>query len=156
MEGPMPSRSLRAAVLVVDDEPAMRRLLRRQLEALGCTVLEAESGPEALRLLLGRRGTLDLVLSDVVMPEMNGTELADRILADTPEQCIALMSGHVPGGLTRIGRRERMVPIMRKPFLPDQLREVVSLVLERYKPVVPQADVSSVARDHQAAPQDKA
>jgi two-component system cell cycle sensor histidine kinase/response regulator CckA len=147
----MPSRSLPATVLVVDDEPAMRRLLRRQLEALGCTVLEAESGREALRLLLGHRGTLDLVLSDVVMPEMNGTELADRILADSPEQCIVLMSGHVPGGLTRIGRRERIVPIMRKPFLPDQLREVVSLVLERHKPVVPQADVSSVPREHQDA-----
>ena len=94
----MPRRSLAATVLVVDDETPIRRLLRRQLEALGCTVLEAESGPEALRLLLSRRGTLDLVLSDVVMPEMNGTELADRILADNPEQSIVLMSGHVPGG----------------------------------------------------------
>jgi CheY-like chemotaxis protein len=147
----MPSRSLPATVLVVDDEPAVRRLLRRQLEALGCTVLEAESGPGALRLLLGRRGTLDLVLSDVVMPEMNGTELADRILADSPEQCIVLMSGHVPGGLAKIGRRERIVPILRKPLLPDQLREVVSLVLERHKPVVPQGDVSSVSGEHRRA-----
>jgi two-component system cell cycle sensor histidine kinase/response regulator CckA len=133
----MPSRSLPATVLVVDDEPAMRHLVRRQLEALGCTVLEAGNGPEALRILLGRRGTLDLVLSDVVMPEMNGTELADRILTDTPDQCIILMSGHVPGGLARVGRREKIVPILRKPFLPDQLLEVVSLVLQQHEPVPP-------------------
>jgi response regulator RpfG family c-di-GMP phosphodiesterase len=62
-EAPLPSRSLRATVLVVDDETPVRRLLRRQLEVLGCTVLEAESGSEALRLILSRRGTLDLVLS---------------------------------------------------------------------------------------------
>jgi hypothetical protein len=133
----MPSRSLPATVLVVDDEPAMRHLVRRQLEALGCTVLEAQNGPEALRILSSRRGSLDLVLSDVVMPEMNGTELADRILTDAPDQCIILMSGHVPGGLARIGRRERIVPILRKPFLPDQLLEVVGLVLQHHEPVPP-------------------
>ncbi len=71
----MPSRSLPVTVLVVDDELPMLRLLRRQLEALGCTVLEAENGPEALRLLLGQRGAVDLVLSDIVMAGMNGTEL---------------------------------------------------------------------------------
>jgi two-component system cell cycle sensor histidine kinase/response regulator CckA len=133
----MPSRSLPATVLVVDDEPAMRRILRRQLEGLGCTVLEAGSGPEALPLFFCRRGAVDLVLSDVVMPEMNGTELAERILADTPDQCIILMSGHVPGGLTRVGRREKIVPVLRKPFLPDQLLEVVSLVLQQHEPVPP-------------------
>jgi two-component system, cell cycle sensor histidine kinase and response regulator CckA len=150
----MPSRSLPATVLVVDDETPVRRLLRRQLEALGCIVLEAESGPEALRLLLSRRGTLDLILSDVVMPDMNGTELADRILADSPEQCIILMSGHVPGGLTRIGRRETIVPILRKPFLPDQLLEVISLVLPQHEPVAPPGSASSVPSEHQNAVQD--
>ena len=147
----MPRRSLAATVLVVDDETPIRRLLRRQLEALGCTVLEAESGPEALRLLLSRRGTWDLVLSDVVMPEMNGTELADRILADNPEQSIVLMSGHVPGGLARVGRRERIVPILRKPFLPDQLIEVVKLVLQQREAVVPQSEVSKVPGERQGA-----
>jgi CheY-like chemotaxis protein len=125
----------------------MRRLLRRQLEALGCTVLEAESGPEALRFILSRRGGFDLVLSDVVMPEMNGTELADRILTDSPEQCIILMSGHVPGGLTRVGRRERVVPILRKPFLPDQLLDVVSLIQQQREPVTPPGDASRVMRE---------
>jgi two-component system, cell cycle sensor histidine kinase and response regulator CckA len=147
----LPSRSLAATVLVVDDETPVRRLLRRQLEALGCTVLEAESGPEALRLLLSRRGTLDLVLSDVVMPEMNGTELVDRILADSPEQFVILMSGHVPGGLATIGRRERIVPILRKPFLPDQLIEVVKLVLQQHEAVVPQSEVSKVPGECQGA-----
>jgi two-component system cell cycle sensor histidine kinase/response regulator CckA len=108
------------------------RLLRRQLEALGCTVLEAQDGPEALRLLVGRRGAVDLVLSDIVMPGMNGTELADRILADRPEQCVILMSGQAPGGLARIGRREKIVPVLRKPFTPEQLLELVSIVLQQH------------------------
>jgi two-component system cell cycle sensor histidine kinase/response regulator CckA len=128
----MPSRSLPATVLVVDDERPMLRLLRRQLEALGCTVLEAQDGPEALRLLVGRRGAVDLVLSDIVMPGMNGTELADRILADRPEQCVILMSGQAPGGLARIGRREKIVPVLRKPFTPEQLLELVSIVLQQH------------------------
>ncbi|MFL5518384.1 MAG: response regulator [Gemmatimonadales bacterium] len=121
----------------MDDEPPVLRLLRRQLEALGCTVLEGQSGPEALRLLGAHRGAVDLVLSDIVMPGMNGTELADRILAEHPEQCVILMSGHAPGGLARIGRREKIVPVLRKPFTPEQLIELVSIVLQQHEPVLP-------------------
>ena len=133
----MPGRSLSATVLVVDDEAPMLHLLRRQLEGLGCTVLEAPSGPEALRLLLGRPGTVDLVLSDIVMPGMNGTELADQILTDRPEQCVILMSGQVPGGLARIGRREKIVPVLRKPFTPNQLLELISVIVPEDEPVPP-------------------
>jgi two-component system, cell cycle sensor histidine kinase and response regulator CckA len=133
----MPSRSLPATVLVVDDEPPMLRLLRRQLQALGCTVLEATNGPQALRLLLSRRGAVDLVLSDIVMPGMNGTELVDQILADRPEQCVILMSGQVPPGLARIGRRDKIVPVLRKPFTPNQLLELISLILPEDEPVLP-------------------
>jgi CheY-like chemotaxis protein len=75
----MPRRSLPATVLVVDDEQLMRRIVRRQLEALGCTVMEAARGPEALRLLFETRAAVDLVLSDIVMPVMNGTELATPV-----------------------------------------------------------------------------
>jgi two-component system, cell cycle sensor histidine kinase and response regulator CckA len=133
----MPSRPLPATVLVVDDEPHMLRLLRRQLQALGCTVLEATNGPEALRQLQSRRGAVDLVLSDIVMPGMNGTELADQILADHPDQCVILMSGQVPGGLARVGPRDKIVPVLRKPFTPNQLLELISLVLPEDEPVLP-------------------
>ena len=132
----MPSRSLPATVLVVDDERPMLRLLRRQLQALGCTVLEATNGPEAL-LLLSRRGAVDLVLSDIVMPGMNGTELVDQILADRPDQCVILMSGQVPAGVARIGRRDKIVPVLRKPFTPNQLLELISLILPEAEPVLP-------------------
>ena len=132
----MPSRSLPATVLVVDDERPMLRLLRRQLQALGCTVLEATNGPEAL-LLLSRRGAVDLVLSDIVMPGMNGTELTDQILADRPDQCVILMSGQVPAGVARIGRRDKIVPVLRKPFTPNQLLELISLILPEPEPVLP-------------------
>jgi two-component system cell cycle sensor histidine kinase/response regulator CckA len=144
----MPSRSLPATVLVVDDELPVLRLLRRQLEALGCTVLEAQSGPEALRLLGGRHGAVDLVLSDIVMPGMNGTELADRILADRADQCVILMSGQAPGGLARVGRREKIVPVLRKPFTPDQLLELVSVVLQQHGPGLPPPAVAVSSHDH--------
>jgi len=114
----------------------MLRLLRRQLQALGCTVLEATNGPEAL-LLLSRRGAVDLVLSDIVMPGMNGTELTDQILADRPDQCVILMSGQVPAGVARIGRRDKIVPVLRKPFTPNQLLELISLILPEPEPVLP-------------------
>ena len=141
----MPGRSLQPTVLVVDDELPVLRLLRRQLEALGCTVLEAQDGPEALRLLVGRHGAVDLVLSDIVMPGMNGTELADRILADRPEQCVILMSGQAPGGLARVGRRDKIVPVLRKPVTPDQLFDLISLILQQHEPVLPAQQMATPA-----------
>jgi two-component system cell cycle sensor histidine kinase/response regulator CckA len=141
----MPRRSPQPTVLVVDDEPPVLRLLRRQLEALGWTVLEARNGPEALRLLQGRRGAVDLVLSDIVMPGMNGTELADRILADRPEQCVVLMSGQAPGGLARVGRRDKIVPVLRKPFTPEQLFELITFILQQHEPVLPAQQMANPA-----------
>ena len=95
---------------------------------------------------MGRHGAVDLVLSDIVMPGMNGTELADRILADRPEQCVILMSGQAPGGLARIGRREKIVPVLRKPFTPEQLLELVSIVLQQHEPVPPPPPLVAVPK----------
>src|SRR5919112_631523 len=71
-------------ILLVDDEDGIRIALRRQLVARGHTVLEASHGEEAIAVVRMRRGNLDLVLSDVVMPEMNGTELAATLHRDYP------------------------------------------------------------------------
>ena len=80
-----------ATVLVVDDLESFRVMLRRQLVSLGHTVLEAADGAEALEVVRSRRGGLDLVLSDVVMPAMNGTEVAACICAEFPGLPVVLV-----------------------------------------------------------------
>ncbi len=127
----MPSRAPRATVLVVDDEDAVRALLRRQLNAAGHSVVEAASGPEALGLIRQFAERLDLVLSDVVMPAMNGTELAAHLATEFPGLPVVLMSAYAPAGLARVGFGETIVPVLRKPFDPGVLLELVRTAVGR-------------------------
>jgi two-component system cell cycle sensor histidine kinase/response regulator CckA len=93
-------------------------------------VLEASHGAEAIAVVRMRRGNLDLVLSDVVMPEMNGTELAASLLRDYPGLPVILMSAYAPAGLTQVGPDSRKVPVLQKPFMPGQLEELIQISLE--------------------------
>ena len=117
-------------ILLVDDEDAIRVTLRRQLVAHGHTVLEASHGAEAIAVVRMRRGNLDLVLSDVVMPEMNGTELAATLVRDYPGLPVILMSAYAPAGLTQVGPDSDKVPVLQKPFAPGQLEELIQVSLE--------------------------
>ena len=117
-------------ILLVDDEDGIRVTLRRQLVAQGHTVLEASHGAEAITVVRMRRGNLDLVLSDVVMPEMNGTELAATLLRDYPGLPVILMSAYAPAGLTQVGPDGRTVPVLQKPFTTGQLEELIHVSLE--------------------------
>jgi two-component system cell cycle sensor histidine kinase/response regulator CckA len=117
-------------VLLVDDEPLLRQLLARQIAALGCRVLQAGDGDEALTLVERHHGSIDLILSDVVMPRMNGTELAGRVLAAYPDLRIILMSAYSLAGLTPVGFRGAIVPVLQKPFDPDHLRQILEFALK--------------------------
>jgi CheY-like chemotaxis protein len=117
-------------ILVVDDQEGVRILIRRQLGEYGHTVLEASDGAEALHLLRRRNGKVGLVLSDVVMPGMNGTELAAVICNEFPGVPVVLMSAYAPAGLTRVGFQGAIVPVLRKPFEESQLKELVEVALE--------------------------
>lgn len=125
------SRSRSATVLVVDDLEAARILLRKQLSNQGHTVLEASDGAEALHLVRRRNGQLDLVLTDVVMPGMNGTELADQLCAEFPQIPVILMSAYAPAGLARVGLRQAIIPVLQKPFDAPQLSELVAMALSQ-------------------------
>jgi two-component system, cell cycle sensor histidine kinase and response regulator CckA len=85
-----------STILIVDDEDAVRIALRRQLTAQGHTVLEASHGIEALALVRMQEGRVELVLADVVMPEMNGTELAATLQTEYPDLPVILMSAYAP------------------------------------------------------------
>lgn|GEM_PF-5335278 len=82
-------------ILVVDDEPTIRGLCSRALVKLGYTVMQCESPSEALRFVNGYTGPIDLVLSDVAMPEMNGVQLCQKLKAARPALRCVLMSGYV-------------------------------------------------------------
>jgi len=121
-------------ILVVDDQEGVRGLLRRELTDRGHTVLEAADGAEALHLVRRRNGAVDLILSDVVMPQMNGTELATHIGVEFPDVPVILMSAFTPAGVARVGVGDSLVPVLQKPFEPTQLAELVQLALEHPVP----------------------
>jgi two-component system cell cycle sensor histidine kinase/response regulator CckA len=82
-----------ATVLLVDDEPLVRRMVERILEDHGFTVLAANSGSEAIRLSRSHRGEIDLLVSDVEMPGMDGPTLATELRAEQPALPVLFMSG---------------------------------------------------------------
>lgn len=131
-------------ILVVDDQEGVRAVLRRQLSDDGHTVLEAGDGAEALHLVRRRNGAVDLILCDVVMPQMNGTELATRIGIEFPDIPVMLMSAFAPGGVARLGHGDTVVPVVQKPFDAEQLAQLVDLALRH--PLPPPAGARTRSR----------
>ncbi len=113
-----------AQVLVVDDEPMVRKYVARILEGDGYEVLEAEDGQEALDLLEAGDGTVDCVVSDVVMPRLNGVALLEALSVRFPALPVVLMSGY---GTDELAQRGISPPcaILAKPFAPERLLEEV-------------------------------
>ena len=111
-------------VLVVDDHDITRQTIARMLEAGGFTVVTASSGAEALDRLARERGDIDIVLSDVTMPGMNGIDLSYQIREKYPTLPVAIVSGDV-SELERsiIGRFD--VPFIKKPFHAESLYSAV-------------------------------
>ena len=110
-------------ILVVDDEPAVRSLAVDLLAAVGYTLLETGDPSRALRLV--KEQEVHLLLSDVVMPLMKGTELANRVQAASASTKVLLMSGFTVAEVAASGR-----PFIGKPFTPAQLRDKVRQVLD--------------------------
>lgn len=115
-----------ANVLVVDDEPMIVQLVTMALKQNGYTVLTASGGVEALMVYSSYHSKVDLVLTDVVMPGMNGVELAERIRALDPTVNILLMSGSVPEDM----KLPSDLQLLPKPFVPTQLLKIVEEALE--------------------------
>jgi two-component system, cell cycle sensor histidine kinase and response regulator CckA len=102
-----------ATILVVDDEPAILRLIELVLEQGGFRVLSAENGFDALRVSESHRGEIDLLVSDVRMPGMDGPTLAKKLLEADPDLPVLFISGYwedgpLPG--------DRPFPVLSKPF----------------------------------------
>ena len=107
-------------VLVVDDDRNVRRLTARMLRTEGYRVLEAGSGPEALAVLEQEPG-VHLMVTDIVMPDMHGLELADEAMSRLPGLKVLLMTGHAPELTVHLDLRESPLPVLLKPFSKEQL-----------------------------------
>jgi CheY-like chemotaxis protein len=117
-------------ILLVEDEPGVRQLVREMLHRLGYTILEAGGGSEALRIFEQHRGGIDLLLTDVIMPQMSGRDLAARLRTLQPALKVLYMSGYTDDMLAHHGVLEPNVYLLPKPFAPDELGAKLREVLD--------------------------
>ncbi|HEU4401460.1 MAG TPA: PAS domain S-box protein [Candidatus Polarisedimenticolia bacterium] len=125
-------RALRGTetVLLVEDEEVVRELVREVLRHYGYEVLEALDVAEARRLCAEHRGTIHLMVTDVVMPVMGGPELAQILGGERPGMKILYMSGYTDDAIVHHGVLDEDVPFLQKPFTPDALARRVREVLD--------------------------
>ncbi|MCM4080335.1 PAS domain-containing hybrid sensor histidine kinase/response regulator [Paractinoplanes hotanensis] len=126
---PAEADGARYTVLVVDDQDGVREVTRRFLLRDGHTVLEAAGGPAALELVAARTEPIDLLLTDVIMPGMLGTELARRVVADLPAVRVLFISGYAQPALNKQGTLGDDAILLEKPFTEHQLRTAVAATM---------------------------
>jgi len=116
-------------ILLVEDETNLRRLARQYLENQGYKILEAEDGAAALQIVDGYHGAIDLLLTDVIMPGMNGRELAARVTNLLPDVRVLYMSGYTENAVGQDGTLDAGINLLQKPFslpaLKDRVRELL-------------------------------
>jgi PAS domain S-box-containing protein len=117
-------------ILVVEDEELVRDVASRILTQHGYHVLVAPTGAEAVALIAGHPGTIDLLLTDVVMPGMTGREVADRVSDVRPEMRVLYMSGHPESVIASQGVMEQGISLLPKPFTAEDLVDHIRAVLD--------------------------
>lgn len=117
-------------ILLVEDEDQIRTVARTILRDLGYRVIEARNAGEALLYCESHPGTIHLLLTDVVMPQISGPELAKRLVRDRPEVKVLCMSGYTDDALIRHGAVESGIAYLQKPITPKALGRKVRAVLD--------------------------
>ena len=112
-------------VLVVEDDRAVRLATTRSLVKGGYRVLEAENGEDALRVCAEHGATIDLLLTDIVMPRLSGRELAEQLCATNPGLRVLFMSGYTDRASLRSSRMPSGAYFLQKPFMPTDLARKV-------------------------------
>ncbi len=126
----VPRASAHTTVLVVEDEEGLRELARRLLQRQGCTVLVAASGAEALRLF-AQHPSIDLVLTDVVMPGLSGADLIQQLIEQRPELKVIYMSGYTEDAIVHHDVLKPGIAFLHKPFTSETLEQKIRDVLDR-------------------------
>ncbi len=117
-------------ILVVEDEESVRQLVRKVLERYGYTVLAAGTPSAAIELLERTPDDIRLLVTDVILPQMSGRDLADRILASHPKLRVLFMSGYTDDAIVHHGVLNEGTPFIQKPFTPPALARKVRELLD--------------------------
>ena len=118
-------------VLLVEDEEMVRNLTREILVMNGYQVLTASNGEEACKVCESYTDKIHLMITDVVMPQMSGRELCERVSKQRPEMAILYMSGYTDDAIVRHGVLDDGMPFLQKPFTPDSFARKVRELLEQ-------------------------
>jgi CheY-like chemotaxis protein len=119
-------------VLLVEDEESIRRVVCESLRKNGYTVLEAENGPQAIAICEGHR-RIDLLITDVIMPGMNGSELVQHVRSLRPDLPVLFMSGYTDRALVHQRLRDADAAFLQKPFTPSLLAAKVRELLDELR-----------------------
>ena len=123
VSAPLPTHTEAAGgsetVLVVEDENLVRKLVRTILETRGYFVLDASGGEEAFHVCRSHKGPIHLLITDVVMPKMKGTEVANRLRSIYPEMKVLYVSGYTADMIDQHGVLEAGIQFLQKPFPPS-------------------------------------
>ena len=119
-------------VLLVEDEEDLRDLVAEALETSGYTLLKAADCKDAVRIAAEHSGPIDLLLTDVIMPQMSGRDLAERIQPRRPTMAVLYMSGYTDGIIGHRGVLEPTVAFLQKPFAPSTVSHKVREVLDQH------------------------
>jgi len=120
-------------VLIAEDEPGVLTLVCETLRTHGYTVLEARNGKEALAISQRYQGPIHLLLTDVVMPQMNGREVSERLLVTRPDVKVLYMSGYTDDAVLRHGVVANGVDFLPKPFTAGAVASTVRKMLDGYQ-----------------------
>jgi CheY-like chemotaxis protein len=129
---PVPQARLTATgtVLLVEDDMAVRRAARRMLEKVGFNVIEAQDGEEGLSIATGYDGEITVVVTDLMMPRMNGGDFARALSSQRPDSRIVFTSGYTDDSVLRRRLVDTTHAFVQKPFTGDQLVRTITSLLD--------------------------
>jgi CheY-like chemotaxis protein len=127
----VPSGQAPASILLVEDNDNLRTLLQRTLRGAGYSVLTASNGAEALRLCQQHDGAIDLIVSDVVMPEVNGLQVIEQIRGSRPGMKFLFITGFADAFLELREMKKKGGNVLEKPFLPSELMGKIEEILNQ-------------------------
>src|SRR4051812_10812470 len=126
-----PARATGETVLLVEDEPAVRIMTSRALQEFGYGVIEASGGHQALGILERKDTPIELLITDVILPGMDGPELARRAVELTPNLPVLFISGYTDDEIVRRGLLQEGQPFLQKPFTPEALAVQLTRLLKQ-------------------------
>ena len=117
-------------ILLVEDDDSVRDLAREILEMNGYEVVEAANGVEALEVFAANAGTVEMLVTDLVMPKMGGRDLAKKLTPDNPQLMVLYLSGYTDSVVLQQGMLDAGSYFLQKPFTPAELAHKVRAALD--------------------------